>query len=128
MTPADQLVNLQETDKTESRRSLTLRVVVASVILLGTQLGVNVISRGFTPPPPVMPQWKLDDFPLQFGSWKGTVAPIDERVFIKSNARMMVNRHYTNPLVGHVTVHLALWDQYHIILPHSPTDSYTRAG
>ena len=40
----------------------------------------------------------------------------------------MMNRLYTNPLVGHVTVHLALWDEYNITLPHSPDDCYTRAG
>ena len=43
----------------------------------------DLIDQGFSPLPPVMPEWKLSSFPRLLGSWKGTESPIDERIFAK---------------------------------------------
>jgi len=63
-------------------------VILLLALLLTTSLHKDINRRSYA--------IRLDEFPLEFGEWKGEKMPVEERVYQTLGTESVLSRHYTN--------------------------------
>ncbi len=107
---------------------LTLRLVVAGVLVAVSHVLVLGIHDGIDPEPATLPLVGIDSLPKSIGDFTGHDEPLDERLVAASDADIMLNRVYRNRLGDFVVVNVGVWANYDKTIPHSPEGCYPAAG
>ncbi len=106
---------------------LRLAIVVGMiglVQLLGYQVR-SMLASGDV----VLPDWNLDELPLEFPGWRGEASELDERVFRRTGAETVSDRVYEDRHGGAVAAHTALFQDFReAIEVHLPSRCYRAAG
>lgn len=102
------------------------RAIVLAVVLAIGQLTVLYIKRGYTIGEVTPPARDLASLPLQLGNWTGVDVPLDERLQQYLQARVGIDRVYTNHVGEQVAAHVVWTDDY--IKVHFPEQCYRESG
>jgi EpsI family protein len=111
---------------------VTVRCLLAAVILLGAYGAVRYVQSHGIPSECAPIQTNLENLPTSLGSWNGKDAPVDQVLFRAVGARDLVERLYHGPGGQAVSVQTAAFDVLQLsslkILPHQPDVCYTSSG
>jgi EpsI family protein len=110
------------------RGNIAIRVIVAAAIIVSAYIGVRVVGKLTETPPVVLPNWKVDDLPMQLGEWKGEDVKLDARLFQATGAHSILERQYRNEAGMAVSLHLAIFDKPTEGIWHNPMSCYVSAG
>jgi len=72
--------------------------------------------------------WDINDFPMEFDNWKGQEKELDERLFVRTDADVVMNRNYTNSNGNGTALHVALFKRPGKGLEHQPPVCYEGNG
>ena len=110
------------------RGNISIRAVIAAVLILSTYLGVRVVAKLTESPPGVLPNWNLKDLPMQLGDWKGEDVELDKRLFEAEGSQSVVERQYRNGSGMSVALHIAMFKDATVGIWHTPTNCYVTSG
>jgi EpsI family protein len=110
------------------RGNISIRAVIAAVLILLTYLGVRVVAKLTESPPGVLPNWNLKDLSMQLGDWKGTDVELDKRLFEAEGSQSVVERQYRNGSGMSVALHIAMFTDATTGIWHTPTNCYVTGG
>ncbi len=102
----------------------SVRLLVVVALIVGTQAGVYLIDRGWTPAPARLPDFDPQQWPLVLGNWQGQSTPVE----LTGGAKPCGNWLYRNPTGDQVSLLIGVWDKYTVVLPHTPEYCYPAAG
>lgn len=110
-------------DKTVVR----LAMVVGIIGLV--QLGAYQVRAMLEPADIVLPDWNIEELPLEFRGWIGEASELDERLFRRIGADAVADRMYENRQGTAVSAHTALFTDFNeAIGVHLPERCYRAAG
>jgi len=109
--------------------NLMTKIVIAAVALVALAAGTIYLQFKIGMNRDIeLPKKTLDELPMQFGSWKGEIQPIDEEIFKAIEGCEATDRTYTNPTGESATLHAAVFDTLWLSVPHPPLVCYPSAG
>jgi hypothetical protein len=110
------------------RINMTTRLALASAALLAS-FGAALALQGQGMPTELAhpAQRLMQDMPKTFGSWIGTEADLDPRVFKAIGAEMATNRNYEQAQAT-VSLHCDVFLKYGVRILHPPELCYTSNG
>jgi EpsI family protein len=73
-----------------------------------------------------LPQWDINDFPMEFENWKGQEGEMSEELFEATEADVVMNRNYVNSNHDEIALHVALFRRTGKGLTHQPPLCYSR--
>ncbi len=98
--------------------------ILGLVQLVNYQVGAMLQSTDVA-----LPDWSLEELPLQFDGWKGEASELDPRLFVRIGADVVADRVYTNRRGHAVSAHTALFTDFNeAIGVHLPARCYRAAG
>lgn len=113
-------------------RRRTLLAWGAAVILVIAGMGFRVLAAGLSRVGPstasTLPHLRLDELPLQLGSWQGEDIPLDDRLAAATDADAIINRNYIRPGGDAVGLYIAFGRRPRDMAPHRPEVCYPGAG
>ncbi len=110
-------------DKTVVR----LAMVVGIIALV--QFGAYRVRAMLEPADIVLPDWNIEELPLEFRGWVGEASELDERLFRRIGADAVADRMYENRRGIAVSAHTALFTDFNeAIGVHLPERCYRAAG
>ena len=111
------------------RFNTTIRLAIVVGIIGLVQLLSWQVKAMLEPGEVVLPNWNLDELPLDFAGWRGDVQELDERLFLRTGADVVVDREYRNREGDTVSAHTALFKDFdEAIIVHLPSRCYSAAG
>ncbi len=106
---------------------LRLAIVVGVVVLV--QLLHYQVRAMLQPPDVALPDWNLEELPVDLQGWTGEVSELDERLFRRIGADVVADRVFNNREGAAVTAHTALFKDFdEAIVVHLPSRCYRAAG
>ena len=102
----------------------SVRLLLAGVLIAAAQAGVYWIDRGWTPAPASLPDYDPETWPLEMGEWHGQPIEADQT----GKADICGNWLYRNNVGAQISLLVGVWDNYTVVLPHSPEYCYKAAG
>lgn len=105
----------------------SVRLLVVVVLIAGTQAGVYLIDRGWTPAPARIPAFDPAEWPLTLGEFHGEYHPShpgDQT----GGADLCGNWIYYTPTRDQVSLLISIWKDYTVVLPHTPEYCYKASG
>lgn len=115
----------------ENRRSVTIAVVAAVVLMGASGVGYRVFARYLARPTDStpLPPGTLARLPRHIGQWVGKDVPLEEALIAATDTDAIVNRVYSRTAGGEV---VALFIGYGVqardLMPHRPEVCYPGAG
>ena len=104
------------------------RLVAAMAIVLLITYGTWGFRKSVESQTCALPWWDIDDFPEEFGKWKGQDVELDPKIFEATGAECAVNRSYHDDMGSKLAVHLALYKKPGNGLDHQPPYCYRAGG
>jgi EpsI family protein len=104
------------------------RLLTACVLVAALQLTLIAICRNSAPAIVHVPKMDPSTLPNSIGDFVGRDEPVDKNVLTVTQVDEMMNRVYRNGLGDSIVVHLGLWTQYDMSIPHKPDLCYPSAG
>ncbi len=104
------------------------RLFVAAAMVVGIAAGAQLVRARRSQIEVEMPKWRVDQLPLELGSWQGEPAIVDAQIFRHVGAAGIRDVKYRSAAGPDVVVHLAVFDDEMTSLPHHPNLCYTGNG
>lgn len=109
-------------------KTVTRMAMVVGIVVLVQFLGYQVRAM-LEPADVVLPDWNIEELPLQFRGWVGDASELDERLFRRIGADAVADRVYENRQGLTVSAHTALFTDFNeAIGVHLPERCYRAAG
>ncbi|MDY0166374.1 MAG: EpsI family protein [Thermoguttaceae bacterium] len=109
------------------RTVVRLAMVVGIIALV--QLLTYQVRAMLKPAEVVLPDWNIEELPIDFAGWTGEVQELDERLFRRIGADAVADRVYENRQGDAVSAHTALFKDFdEAIVVHLPSRCYRAAG
>jgi hypothetical protein len=109
-------------------KSVSGRLLIAALCVAATQTAVWQLQRRTALLADQTAHFDVDALPLQLGTWTGTAAELDPRLFAQVGALRMTNRNYANELGRQTAAHLATFSTADMLVPHPPQLCLTESG
>ncbi len=107
----------------------TARLLTVAVIIVVVQLVSLQVRATLEPGEIAMPDWSLEELPMELGDWRGEPTELDERIFRQIGADAVADRAYHDRAGNVVTAHTALFQDFDEgIGIHYPANCYRTAG
>ncbi len=111
------------------RFDTTIRLAIVVGIIGLVQLLSWQVEAMLKPLEVVMPDWSVEELPLEFPDWRGEVQQLDERLFMRTGADVVADRVYENRDNDVISAHTALFKDFdEAIVVHLPSRCYRAAG
>ncbi len=107
---------------------VALRLFVAAAIVVATAWSAQLVRARRSQIEVEMPTWRVDQLPTELGAWRGEPAVVDSRIFRHVGAAAIRDVAYHAAVGPDVLVHLAVFDDELVSLPHYPHLCYTGNG
>ena len=108
--------------------SLTVRLLLAAACIVGSQISISRIQSETRASTLLADHFDTDKLPLQLGEWHGENIVIDDRQMHFIGATSATQRTYKSESGKNLSVFLASASAAECVIPHHPTDCYSRAG
>ncbi|MFW5693138.1 MAG: exosortase C-terminal domain/associated protein EpsI [Thermoguttaceae bacterium] len=106
---------------------LRLAVVVGVVVVV--QLLHYQVRAMLEPADVALPDWDLEELPVDLQGWTGEVSELDERLFQRIGADVVADRVFKNREGAAVSAHTALFKDFdEAVVVHLPSRCYRAAG
>jgi hypothetical protein len=109
-------------------KSVPGRLLIAALCVAATQAAVWGLQRRTALLAAQTANFDVNALPLDLGSWTGTVAELDPRLFKQVGALKMTNRTYHNDVRRQAATHLATFSTADMLVPHPPQLCLTESG
>lgn len=107
---------------------IALRLFVLAAMLVGIEVGFQVLRARRSMAEVEMPPWKLDQMPTDLGDWHGEPTEVDSRIFRNLGAAQTHDTLFYPPFGPPVVAHVAIFDKDSSGLPHHPNLCYSGNG
>jgi EpsI family protein len=109
-----------------NRMTIRLGWVIGLVVVVHG--GFYVVRSGVSPPKVTVPEWSLEDLPLELPetkpTWVGEVVALDPKIFAATEASAAINRRYHDASGRSLDLHMAMFEDPARGTLHSPTNCY----
>jgi len=110
------------------RKPVALRLFVLAGLLVGIEVGFQVLRARRSMAEVELPPWKLDRMPMDLGQWHGEPTEVDSRIFRNLGASQTRDTLFRPPFGPPVVAHVALFTEESSGLPHHPNLCYGGNG
>lgn len=111
------------------RLGTPLRLAIVVGVVVAVQLLHYQVRAMLEPPDVALPDWDLEELPVELHGWTGEVSELDESLFRRIGADVVADRVYKNRQGAAVTAHTALFKDFdEAVVVHLPSRCYRAAG
>lgn len=110
------------------RNPIAVRLFVLAAMLVGIEVGFQILRARRSMAEVEMPPWKLDEMPRELGDWHGEPTEVDSRIFRNLGASQTRDTLFHPPFGLPVVAHVAIFEQESSGLPHHPNLCYGGNG
>ena len=104
------------------------RLIIVAVLLLGIHFLGSSVRGMLAPAEVVMPEWHIDEMPLELGEWRGQITELDDQIFNKIGAAEANDWIYERRDGRTASAHLALFKDLDEGVWHYPANCYQASG
>ena len=104
------------------------RLIIVAMLLLGIHFLGSSVRGMLTPAEVVLPEWHLDEMPLELGDWRGQMTELDDQIFNRIGAAEANDWIYERRDGRTASAHLALFKDLDEGVWHYPANCYKASG
>jgi EpsI family protein len=106
--------------------AIRIGIVVAAILAIyGTS---RWIGQSIEPRAVEMPRWTFNELPKEWGDWHGDNTELDPKIFVATQAEIVVNRSYRDSAGHGISMHTAMYKNPAHGVYHSPMNCYRSGG